>query len=205
MLLIEHRINTIEQLRAVPRDRGVEIDIRDYDGALRLCHEPMTGGETLDEYLGAYQHRLIIFNTKCDGLEGRILELAQRHNIRDFFFLDTALPTLVNMSRKGVKQTAVRFSEYEPVELALSFAGLVEWVWVDVFTRMPLTREISNLLRRHFRICLASAELEGHARVKIAEYRDQLEGIELDAVCTDFCDDWAQPLAGACSAGARET
>ena len=35
MLLIEHRVNTVEKLRTVPHDRGIEVDVRDYDGALR--------------------------------------------------------------------------------------------------------------------------------------------------------------------------
>jgi hypothetical protein len=43
MLLIEHRVNTLEKLASVPPHRGIEVDIRDYDGDLRLEHDPLLG------------------------------------------------------------------------------------------------------------------------------------------------------------------
>ncbi len=173
MLLIEHRVNTVEHLRRVPATRGVEVDVRDYDGDLRLVHDPLQSGERLEDFLAHYRHALIIFNVKCDGLEGRILELVARFRIGAYFFLDVASPTFVSLARRGVRHMAARFSEYEPIEFALAFAGAVDWVWVDCFTRLPLDDATYRRLREHFRICLVSPELP------------------IDAVCTDFCDDWS--------------
>src|SRR5688572_19632072 len=51
MFLYEHRVNTIAHLERVPADRGVEVDLRDYDGAIRLAHDPFTGGERLEDFL----------------------------------------------------------------------------------------------------------------------------------------------------------
>jgi hypothetical protein len=190
MLLIEHRVNTIEHLRRVPPERGIEVDVRDYDGDLRLAHDPFSSGERLEDLLAAYRHALIIFNVKCDGLEGRIIELAARYKIKDYFFLDLANPTLVNLTRQGVRQTAVRFSEFEPIEFALAFAGKVDWVWVDCFSHLPLNRETYGRLQRHFKICLVSPELQKHPRQWIQSFRQQLRQMPVDAVCTDFCEDW---------------
>ncbi len=190
MLLIEHRVNTLDHLLRVPRDRGVEIDVRDYDGELRLVHDPLLSGERLEDWLAGYAHALLIFNVKCDGLEGRLLELAARHGVENFFFLDVANPTLVGLARRGERRVAVRFSEYEPIEFALAFAGQVEWVWIDCFSGLPLDAHAYARLRRHFKLCLVSPELQKHPRARIADFRTQLGAMPVDAVCTDFCEDW---------------
>lgn len=191
MLLIEHRVNTVDHLRRVPPDRGVEIDVRDYDGDLRLVHDPLRTGERLTDWLAAYRHALLIFNVKCDGLEDRLSALAAQHGVERYFFLDVANPSLVRLVRRGERRVAVRYSEYEPIEFALAFAGRAEWVWVDCFTHLPLTPATHARLREHFHICLVSPELQGHPRARIAEFRDDLRGLPVDAVCTDYCEDWA--------------
>lgn len=190
MIVIEHRVNTIEHLLRVPTNRGVEIDIRDYDGALRLVHNPFLSGEKLSDYLVHYNHRFIIFNVKCDGLEDRILELATKHDIHDFFFLDVANPTLVKLVRQGIRQVAVRFSEFEPVECALAFAGKVDWVWVDCFTSFPLSENAYGALSEHFKICLVSPEMQKHPIDWISAFRKQLASMPIDGVCTDRPELW---------------
>ena len=190
MLLIEHRVNTRDALARVPENRGIEIDVRDYDGELRCVHDPLLSGERLEDLLAGYRHALAIFNVKCDGLERRITEMAARHGVRNYFFLDVANPTLVQMVRRGVRQVAVRYSEFEPLEFALAYAGKADWVWIDCFTRLPLDAGIYARLKPHFRLCLVSPELQGHPRSMIADFRRQLRDLPIDAVCTDFCEDW---------------
>jgi hypothetical protein len=190
MLLIEHRVNTVAKLSDVPGERGIEVDIRDYDGELRLAHDPLLSGERLEDYLRAYRHALIIFNVKCDGLEDRILDLAAKYRVQEYFFLDVAPPTLIRLARRGIRHIAVRYSEYEPIESALALAGQVEWVWVDCFTRLPLEQKSYEQLRRHFKICLVSPELQKFPREMIQTFRRQLRQMPVDAVCTDFGQDW---------------
>jgi hypothetical protein len=191
MLIIDHRVNTAEHLARTPRDCGVEVDLRDYDGDLRLQHDPFKGGLSFREWLRGYQHALCIFNVKCDGLEGAILEQA-RGVVGDYFFLDCANPTLVSLMRRGERKVALRYSEFEPVEACLAFAGRADWVWVDCFTRLPFTPASYAALKPHFKLCLVSPELQGHGRSAIGEYRQRLKdlGVELDAVCTDHVEDW---------------
>lgn len=194
MLLIEHRVNTIEHLLRVPAERGIEVDVRDYDGDLRLVHDPLLSGERLEDLLAAYRHALLIFNVKCDGLEGRIMDLAAKYGVKDYFFLDLANPTLVRLVRRGVRQVAVRYSEYEPLEFALAFAGKADWVWVDCFTRLPLEPQSYRRLHEHFKICLVSPELQKHPGEMIRSFREQLREMPLDAVCSDYCDDWSRDV-----------
>jgi hypothetical protein len=191
MLIIDHRVNTAEHLARTPRDCGVEIDLRDYDGELRLVHDPFAGGERLGDWLKGYAHALCIFNVKCDGLEDAILEQA-KGVVSSYFFLDCAAPTLVKLARRGERNLAVRYSEFEPLEACLAFAGKADWVWVDCFTRLPFTAASYQALKKHFKLCLVSPELQGQGRQSISAYRQQLKdlGVELDAVCTDFVDDW---------------
>lgn len=191
MLLIEHRINTLEALRRVPPQHGIEIDIRDYDGHLVLTHDPFESGEKLEDLLAAVDHALVVFNVKCDGLEEPIRELADRFGINDYFFLDLAPPTLVRLALAGERRLAVRYSEHEPIEGALAFAGRAEWVWIDCFTHLPLDPSSYRRLAEHFKICLVSPELQGHARSRIGELRRDLEHLQVDAVCTDFPGDWS--------------
>jgi hypothetical protein len=191
MLLIDHRVNTAAQLARVPRGHGVEIDLREQGGGLCLAHDPHTGGEAFGDWLQGYAHALCIFNMKSDGLEDAVLEQA-RSKVGDCFFLDLAAPTLVRLARRGERRLAVRYSEFEPLEACLAFAGKADWAWVDCFTRLPFTAQSYQALKRHFKLCLVSPELQGHGREAIPAYRQQLKdlGVELDAVCTKYTDDW---------------
>lgn len=191
MLIIEHRVNSAEHLARTPRHWGVEVDLRDYDGALRMEHDPFKGGLAFRDWLKGYAHALCVFNVKCDGLEDAVLEQA-RGIVGDYFFLDCAAPTLVKLLRRGERKVALRYSEFEPLEACLAFAGQADWVWVDCFTRLPFTPQSYVALKHHFKLCLVSPELQGHGRAAIPAYRQQLRdlGVELDAVCTDFAEDW---------------
>lgn len=40
MKLISHRHNTIDELKATPKEYGVEVDIRSDDGKLVIHHDP---------------------------------------------------------------------------------------------------------------------------------------------------------------------
>ncbi|HXE63509.1 MAG TPA: hypothetical protein VN519_08200 [Bryobacteraceae bacterium] len=195
MQIFSHRVNTAAHLASVPPCYGVEVDVRDYDGCLRLAHDPFIKGEDLNEFLAGYRHAGIIFNTKCDGLESEIIGLARKHSIQNYWFLDTALPTLVQLAKAGIRQTAVRYSEYEPLEAVLPFAGLVEWVWVDCFTRLPLNPDVWKQLRRNFKICIVSPELQRHGRAQIGAWRSHLMNMPVDGVCTDFPEDWASRIS----------
>ncbi len=190
MLLIAHRINTIAQLQQVPPQYGVELDLRDCGDRLILQHDPFSQGEDFEDYLHHWRHRLMILNIKSERIEHRVLELVQKYKVQDYFFLDSSFPMIRQLIKLGERKIAVRFSEYEPVESALALAGQIDWVWVDCFSKIPLDGRSYGLLRRHFKLCAVSPELQGRSVETIADYARQLAHYPLDAVCTKRPDLW---------------
>ena len=153
---------------------------------IHLSHDPFVVGENFDTFLQSYHHAFIILNIKSERIEYRVCELMKKYGISNYFFLDSSFPMIYRMSLVGEKKFAVRLSEYEDIQTVLNMSNLVEWVWVDCFTKNPLTREIYDRLKKaHFFICFVSPELQNdHDR--ILEYRDYFhrENIVLDMVCT---------------------
>lgn len=188
MKLIAHRKNTLAELRASPAAYGVEVDIRSYAGDLVMHHDPFIKGESFEAWLEAYRHGTLILNVKEEGLEARLIELMKRSGLDDYFFLDQSFPFLVKWARLGERRCAVRVSEYESIETAMSLAGKVDWVWVDCFTRFPLQKEdAARLQAAGFKLCLVSPELQGRdAGTEIPQLYKLLKEREIraDAVCT---------------------
>jgi hypothetical protein len=190
MLKIVHRINTIQQLKETHTEYGVELDLRPDGNEIIIHHDPFTEGEDFEDWLKYYKHSFIILNTKAEGMEERLLALMEKYQIENYFFLDLSLPFLIKYMNKGVTKIAVRFSEYEPLEFVMNFAGKVDWVWVDCFTDLPLNPENYKILKKHFKFCLVSPELQGYDTSKIEEFKNKLKDMPMDAVCTKRPDLW---------------
>jgi len=86
MLYIAHRINTISELKKIPRKYGVEIDLRDFGDRIILQHEPFLDGENFEEYLKYYNHGTMILNIKSEQIEFRVLEQLKKYKIYNYFF-----------------------------------------------------------------------------------------------------------------------
>lgn len=191
--IVRHRVNGLAALSAVAPEHGAEIDVRSRAGRLILAHDPHVPGEPLERFLDAWKAQgrrgLLILNPKEDGLERELLRQLRRRRIENFVLLDLAAPTLVRLAlRERVGRVAVRVSEHEPESAAAPFAGRARWVWLDSFTGRPPSPALARRLRRAFKVCLVSPELQGHPRSRIAAYR-ALRGA-VDAVCTKFPDSW---------------
>jgi hypothetical protein len=183
---IAHRINTIVELNKVPKEYGVEIDLRDFGDRLVLQHDPFMDGEDFEEYLKCYNHGTMILNIKSERIEYRVLALIKKYNIKKYFFLDCSFPMINLLSKEGEKNIALRFSEFEGIDTVLAMAGKVRWVWVDCFSKLPITAENYNILKEYdFKFCLVSPELQGQ-KEKLKSYKKYLEkeNIYIDAICT---------------------
>ncbi len=194
MIIIKHRINTVSELQSVSHSYGVEIDIRSHGSELILHHDPFVQGESFINWLQFYKHGTLILNVKEEGLEPRLITLMEQHGIKDYFFLDQSFPFLMKYFQAGEGRSAVRVSEFESVETALSLAGKVCWIWVDCFTRFPLSFEHARQLQEaKFKLCLVSPELQGrNAETEIPKMKQLLKdiGIQAEAVCTKRPDLW---------------
>lgn len=194
MKLISHRRNTVSELLATDSKYGIEVDIRSEGDRLIIHHDPCVAGESFAEWIDAYRHGTLILNVKEEGLEARLIALMQSKGITDYFFLDQSFPFLVKWSKAGEHRCAVRVSEFESIETALTLAGKVDWVWVDCFTRFPLSENDARRLKEAgFKLCLVSPELQGRdANVEIPNLASLLKerNIVADAVCTKRPDLW---------------
>ena len=187
MEYIAHRINTIAELKKLPEEYGVELDLRDdLNGRIYISHNPFEAGEDFEAYCKEYRHGTMILNIKSERIEHEVLTLMEKYQIRDYFFLDSSFPMIKLLTDMGVKQVALRFSELEGLDTIRNMAGRAQWVWVDCFTKIPIDRETFKELKAlGYKLCFVSPELEGQEE-KLAEYKEYIreQGIVFDAVCT---------------------
>lgn len=198
MMFIAHRRNTIEELKATPTEYGIEVDIRSNNGRLIIHHDPLTLGEDFEAWLKQYQHGTLILNVKEEGLEARLIELMQQYQVRDYFFLDQSFPFLIKWSKLGERHCAVRVSEYESIETALTLAGKIEWVWVDCFTHFSLSgADAKRLQDVGFKLCLVSPELQGRpfeTEIPLLAALLHERSIKPEAICTKQAEYWKKCL-----------
>lgn len=188
MEFIAHRINTIDDLKQIPFEFGVELDLRDNGNRIIIQHDPFKWGEDFEEYLSHYKHGTLILNIKSERIEWRVLELIKQYGVQDYFFLDSSFPMIKLLIESGEDNIALRYSEFEGLDTLINLAGKVKWVWVDCFTQLPIDKKTFELLKGFgYRLCLVSPELQSQDE-KLEVYRDYLksEGIECDAVCTKY-------------------
>lgn len=187
MEYIAHRVNSVGELRSLPQEYGVELDLRDsLDGRIYIQHNPFEPGEDFEEYLKEYDHGTMILNIKSERIEWNILELLKKYAVKDYFFLDCSFPMIFLLSSHGEKNMAIRISEFEGLDTARNMAGKVNWIWVDCFTKLPIgPQEYKELKQLGYRLCFVSPELQGREE-EIQAYASWLKehGMKMDAVCT---------------------
>ena len=175
MEIVAHRINLINKLLEVPMKYGCEIDIRTQDSKLILNHEPYLWGDNLIDYLDNYKHGLLVLIIKEAGIENDVLKLVRERNIPSFFLLDVEFPYLYRASRMGERAIAVRFSEDEPIELVNTYRKLVDWVWVDTNTKLPLDAK-NIIVLSSLQTCLVCPERWGRPN-DIIPYRQSMKSL----------------------------
>jgi hypothetical protein len=187
MEFIAHRIHTVAALESLPKEYGVEIDLRDaLDGTVYIAHDPFTPGEDFEAYLKRYQHGTMILNIKSERIEFKVMELIKKHGIENYFFLDSSFPMIHTLAKSGERKVALRYSEFEGLDTLKIMQGRVEWVWVDCFTKLPMDRELFLQLKKmNYNLCLVSPELQGRDE-DIENYKKYLVSQEIvfDAICT---------------------
>ena len=184
-----HRINKIEELKQIDNQFGIELDLRDdhKSNKIILSHDPFSQGEIFEYYLQNYKHNTLILNIKSERIELECLKLLEKYNINNYFFLDSSFPMIYLLNKEyNNNKIACRFSEYEPIENFLNISHMYEYIWVDCFSKFPLTNEIYYLIKNKNKkkICIVSPELQKQPE-KIEEYRDYIisNNIFPDLIC----------------------
>ncbi len=195
-IYIQHRVNQSQLLKGIDKSYGCEVDLRTtvgQKGAIHLSHDPWTPAEDFREWLKVFVSEKIggplILNTKEDGLETRTLELLKEFGIQNYFFLDTALPTLVRWTqREGNKNFALRLSIHEPASALETFKGKADWLWVDCFGAVAIEAATVSSLKKSFKVCLVSPELQGAPLETIQNFKELYR--LADAICTKSPQTW---------------
>ena len=195
MEIIAHRINTIDQLKNLNFNLGVEVDIRSNEKNLIICHDPFSDYINFKDWLSFYKHGTLILNVKENGLEEELLKTMQDFKKENFFILDQSFPYLLKTIKNGEKRCAVRLSEYESINTVLSLKDKLNWVWIDFFTKFPVNLETYKILKKHnFKLCIVSPELQGHTNSKCLELKNYIQSNRMyfDAVCTKKVKFWEE-------------
>lgn len=204
--IILHRVNTLEGLKRVPKGYGVEIDIRGYRDRMLLSHDPIVDPSQhvdLETYLREISTQgnvsFLVFNMKEAGYEQKVIDLASKYGIakEKYFLLDVEFPYVYRATRTlNIREIAIRYSEVEPieaVELQIESGNpLLDWVWIDTNTKLPLDESIVKRLAP-FKTCLVSPDRWGRPQ-DIAAYAERIKalGMKLDAVMTgdQYIKEW---------------
>lgn len=190
MEIIIHRINTIKDLKILNNKFGIEIDVRSKNSKLILNHEPFICGDYLEDYLEVYSHGTIVFNIKEAGIEEEVLSLVKKYKLSSFFLLDVEMSYLYKASKDNQKNIAVRFSEFEPIELTKNFINLVDWVWIDTVTTLPILENNLHILS-FFKSCIVSPDRWGRKN-DIKKYIEKIKRLKFkpNAIMTSYeCKD----------------
>lgn len=187
MIFIAHRVNKIDELKQVPTEFGVEIDIRDDNNGLILSHDPFQSGDFFEEYLNHFNHKFMVVNVKSAGLEQYIIDALKQHNVENYFILDSNMSSIVEYSKENNGLFAGRISEYEAIETLELSKQLYKWVWLDCFTRFSIDQNQYHHIKQQLsmKICLTSPDLLGRPD-DIELFSDQINKEQLypDAICT---------------------
>ena len=141
---------------------GDRNDVRYHENEIILDHDPfnhhLNNCDKLENFLAGWVNDgPIILNLKSEGIEEECISLLANNKIKNWFFLDMSMPFFVNYaklahSKKDLnfspENLAVRFSDKEPIEYALSFSEKVRWVWVDYFENFSLNMNTYSELRK---------------------------------------------------------
>ena len=205
MLIIQHRVNHLIDYKKIPSAFGIEVDVRYHENHLILHHDPFNHHTKknikLTDLLKNWNNKgPLVLNLKSEGIEDICIEEIRKYKIKNWFFLDMSMPYFIKYSEdaynKKIKNfspdnLAVRFSDKEPIEYALSFQNKATWVWVDYFKEFPLNMKNYLLLKRkNFKICLVSPEIQKNPILKETELVKICSHFIIDAVCTRKPELW---------------
>lgn len=186
MDIVIHKINTIQELKYIPKKYGVEIDVRAYKKKIVLSHEPFINGEDLKNYLNFFFHKLLVINIKETGIEKKVLNLLKKRNIKNFFLLDLEFPFYFRAKKKDFRNTSIRFSQFESINTVQNYKNKIKWVWIDTYKKFPITKFNIKILN-YFKKCLVCPERWGRPG-DINKYISKIKKnkYKIDAVMTSI-------------------
>lgn len=174
--------------RAFESGFGVETDIRDQDGVLKISHDMPVGNAVMDFDYFLDLHRsypasgTIALNIKADGLQKATRAALDHKAVDDLFCFDMAVPDALGYFANDFV-TYTRHSELEPVP---PYYERAHGVWLDAFYSDWITPDV---VRKHLdagkKVALVSPELHGRDHAAAWDAWSDLFGDNI-AICTDL-------------------
>ncbi len=170
---------------------GTETDIRDYKGELVISHdiadENCISVQEMFEIYNKYDTSLpLALNIKADGLQVKLKELIEKHNIKNYFVFDMSIPDSLSYLKQNLK-TFTRESEYEK---APSFYDEAYGIWLDEFQSHWIDKGlIEKHLKNNKQICIVSPDLHKREYKKEWQHYKEIEKelcIDNLMICTDY-------------------
>ena len=188
MEIIVHRVNEVNELIKIPKKYGVEIDLRDFGKNVIIQHDPFKKGQLFKNYLKKYNHGTLILNIKSERIEYKIIDLLKKNKIKNYFFLDSTYPLIIDMTKKKINHIAIRISDYESFDNIKKLKNKFKWVWLEIFNNFKISKkQVDYLKRNSIKICLVSPELHNRPQdIKRIKKFLKDNKIRIDAVCTKF-------------------
>ena len=192
MIIIKHRVNTINKIIKTPKNYGVEIDLRSSLKTIYLNHDPYKEGVQFSKWIKYFKHKLVVLNVKEEGIEKKIINILKKNKISNFFFHDQTFSTLLKNKEKT--KVSIRYSEFEKLENYKYLFKHIKWIWIDHFTKFPLKKNFYKILKKNkIKICVVSPELVNikfKNKVNILKNILKKNNYKIDAVCTKFPNLW---------------
>jgi hypothetical protein len=156
--------NTLAAFRgAFANGWGVELDVRDLDGALVISHDPpaagaLAFGAVVDAFVDAGCPGRIAVNVKSDGLEAMIADTLREVEPARWFAFDMSVPDTLRYARAGLPY----FSRHSDVEPEPALYDGSSGVWLDDFAGGFVTQaRIAAHLDAGKHVAVVSPELHG--------------------------------------------
>jgi hypothetical protein len=192
MIIIKHRINTINDIKNTDTSLGAEIDLRSCNGKIYLSHDPFKSGTEFSKWLKFFKHKFIVLNVKEEGLEEKIIKILKKNKIKNFFFHDQTFSTMLKNMKKT--KVSIRYSEYEKLKKTNYLFKFIKWIWIDHFTKFDLNKKFYLYLKKKkVKICIVSPELVNQKSYnKILKLKNFLKknNLKIDAICTKYPEKW---------------
>lgn len=185
MIEIIHRVNDIDHLIKIPKNFGVEIDIRSENNLLVLSHDLDEHKESFKEYINLYNHNLLVANIKESGIENEVIEVCKEKKLKNFFLLDVEFPYLLQNFEEQGDYLSLRYSKLESIETVKNFIGKVRWLWIDTYEDLELDSYAAKIIQ-NFNTCLVSPSRWGYEN-KVDYYINKFKkfNITFDAIMVD--------------------
>ena len=113
--------------------------------------------------------------------------MVKKHKIKSYFLLDVEFPYIFKtLDEKLNKNIAVRFSEYETIDLSKKLINKVNWIWLDTYKKFPIDNKNLRFIKK-FKSCLVCPERWNRQR-DIKRYYLLMKKLKFmpDAIMTSF-------------------